>query len=68
MSRLKEDGAVLEDDQNDSFKWAEVVESAKSPHVWFLAIVLFFNGTSERCQLTWAHSPHFSGATLFGLA
>lgn len=68
VSTLKEDGAVSQDEQKDSFRWTEVGESAKSPHVWFLAIVLFFNGSSEHQQLTWAHSLHFSGTTLYGLA
>ncbi|KAG6376334.1 hypothetical protein JVT61DRAFT_2315 [Boletus reticuloceps] len=44
VSRLKEDGAVSQDDKNDSFSWREVIESARSPHVWLLAIALFFNG------------------------
>ncbi|KAF8136566.1 major facilitator superfamily domain-containing protein [Boletus edulis] len=46
VSRLKEDGAVSQDDKNDSFSWREVIESARSPHVWLLAIALFFNGTT----------------------
>ena len=48
MSTLKEDGTVSQDDEKDSFRWLEVIESVKSPHVWFLAVVLFFNGTSEQ--------------------
>ncbi|KAF8559767.1 MFS general substrate transporter [Imleria badia] len=46
ISKLKEDGAVSQDDKKDGFSWIEVAESAKSPHVWLLAIVLFFNGTT----------------------
>ncbi|KAH7889364.1 major facilitator superfamily domain-containing protein [Phlebopus sp. FC_14] len=42
--RLKHDGAVALDEQNDAFSWIEVARSAKSPHVLFLAIVLFFDG------------------------
>ena len=68
MSRLKEDGAISHDDKMDGFSWIEVVESVKSPHVWLLAIVLFFNGTSKHSQLTRAHSPHISGTILLGMA
>lgn len=56
MFCLKEDGAVSQDDKEDNFSWTEIIESIKSPHVWLLAIVLFFNGTAERCHLPWAHS------------
>ncbi|KAF8844459.1 MFS general substrate transporter [Paxillus ammoniavirescens] len=46
MSKLRHDGAVSQDDKMDGFSWIEVVRSAKSVHVWLLAIVLFFNGTT----------------------
>ncbi|KAF9227690.1 MFS general substrate transporter [Gyrodon lividus] len=46
VSKLRHDGAVSQDDKRDGFSWIEVVRSAKSIHVWLLAIVLFFNGTT----------------------
>ncbi|KIJ69309.1 hypothetical protein HYDPIDRAFT_105905 [Hydnomerulius pinastri MD-312] len=46
MSKLRTDGAVAQDDKKDDFSWVEVVRSAKSIHVWLLAIALFFNGTT----------------------
>ncbi|KAN0077099.1 Major facilitator superfamily domain containing protein [Tylopilus felleus] len=46
VSKLKEDGAVSQDDRKDAFSWTEAIESAKSLHVWLLAIVLFFDGTT----------------------
>ncbi|KAG8216450.1 major facilitator superfamily domain-containing protein [Butyriboletus roseoflavus] len=44
ISTLKHAGSVSEDDDQDGFSWTEVARSAKSPHVWFLAVVFFFSG------------------------
>lgn len=55
LSRLREDGAVSQDDKKDRFSWKEVIESAKSPHVLLVAIVFFFNGKSEYSRGTHAH-------------
>lgn len=68
MSVLRQDGAVSQEDENDRFSWREVAESIKSPHVWLLAAVLFFNGMCESLRLTRAHFPHHPGVTLYGLA
>lgn len=44
VSTLKHAGAVSEDDEKDRFSWTEVARSAKSPHVWLLAVVFFLSG------------------------
>lgn len=44
ISTLKHAGSVSGDDEEDVFSWTEVARSAKSPHVWLLAIVFFLSG------------------------
>ncbi|KAI9457922.1 major facilitator superfamily domain-containing protein [Boletus coccyginus] len=44
-SALKHAGSISEDGDMDSFSWKEVARTAKSPHVWFLCVALFLNGT-----------------------
>ncbi|KAG1735936.1 major facilitator superfamily domain-containing protein [Suillus paluster] len=46
VSRLKADGALAGDDKNDRFSWTEVIRCCQSVHVWMLAPVLFFLGTT----------------------
>lgn len=46
MARLKADGAVAGDDKSDAFSWTEVIRCCQSIHVWLLAPVLFFIGTT----------------------
>ncbi|KAG1739003.1 major facilitator superfamily domain-containing protein [Suillus lakei] len=46
MSRLRADGAVAGDDKSDAFSWTEVIRCCQSIHVWLLAPVLFFLGTT----------------------
>ncbi|KAG2754910.1 MFS general substrate transporter [Suillus brevipes Sb2] len=46
MAKLKADGAVAGDDKSDGFKWIEVIRCCQSIHVWLLAPVLFFLGTT----------------------
>ncbi|KAN0085812.1 Major facilitator superfamily domain containing protein [Tylopilus felleus] len=43
VSTLKYAGSVSEDDNKDSFSWAEVGRGAKSLHVWLLVINAFLN-------------------------
>ncbi|KAH0834817.1 major facilitator superfamily domain-containing protein [Lanmaoa asiatica] len=47
ISTLKHAGSVSDDDEKDNFSWIEVVRSAKSPHVWLLAVVFFFSGNLD---------------------
>ncbi|KAF9246327.1 major facilitator superfamily domain-containing protein [Melanogaster broomeanus] len=69
MSKLRQDGAVADDDKKDAFSWVEIRRAAKSIHVWLLAVPLFFNGKSIIFySLTLTDYPHLSGATLYGLA
>jgi sugar phosphate permease len=46
MAKLKADGAVAGDDKSDDFSWIEVIRCLQSVHVWLLAPVLFFIGTT----------------------
>ncbi|KAG2143823.1 major facilitator superfamily domain-containing protein [Suillus bovinus] len=46
MAKLREDGAIAGDDKSDSFSWTEVIRCFQSIHVWLLAPVLFFIGTT----------------------
>ncbi|KAG1860508.1 major facilitator superfamily domain-containing protein [Suillus tomentosus] len=46
MAKLKADGAVADDDRSDGFSWIEVIRCCQSIHVWLLAPVLFFLGTT----------------------
>ncbi|KAH7922094.1 MFS general substrate transporter [Leucogyrophana mollusca] len=46
LSKLKLGGAVARDVEKDGFSWIEVVNALKSPHIWLLAVPLFFNGTT----------------------
>ena len=41
---LKHAGSVSEDDETDRFSWTEVTKSAKSPHLWLMAVVFFLSG------------------------
>jgi MFS family permease len=45
ISTLKHTGSMSEDDDNDRFSWTEVLKTAKSLHVWLLAVACFLNGT-----------------------
>ncbi|KAN0085880.1 Major facilitator superfamily domain containing protein [Tylopilus felleus] len=45
ISTLKCTGSMSEDDDNDRFSWTEVLKTAKSLHVWLLAVACFLNGT-----------------------
>ncbi|KAN0085877.1 hypothetical protein V8E55_007011 [Tylopilus felleus] len=45
VSALKHSGSVSADDDKDRFSWTEVVRTAKSLHVWLLAVARFFSGT-----------------------
>jgi hypothetical protein len=33
--------------EHEAFSWIEVFKALKSPHVWFICIPLFMNGTFE---------------------
>ncbi|KAG2072381.1 MFS general substrate transporter [Suillus decipiens] len=46
MAKLKADGAVASDEKSDDFSWTEVLRCFQSIHVWLLAPVLFFLGTT----------------------
>ena len=49
VTTLKRVGSVSEDEYKDNFSWTEVINSVKSPHVWFLVVVNFFSG-KYACQ------------------
>lgn len=51
VSALKRAGSLSEDDGKDSFSWTEVIRSAKSPHVWLLAIIFFFSGNTHTLSI-----------------
>ncbi|EIW77869.1 MFS general substrate transporter [Coniophora puteana RWD-64-598 SS2] len=46
LSRLKKDGAVSHDTEDDGFSWREVSKCFSSPHIWMLSVALFFMGTT----------------------
>jgi len=47
VSALKHAGSVSEDETKDRFRWREVIQAAKSPHMWLLVTVFFFDGNVE---------------------
>lgn len=44
LKRLREDGAISQNDSADGFAWKEVVQVFRLPHVWFILCIFFFNG------------------------
>ena len=48
ISTLKHAGSVSEDDDKDSFSWAEVVRAARTLHVWLFAVLSFLSGKPIR--------------------
>ena len=45
ISMLRHAGSVSEDARKDNFNWIEIINSAKSPHVWLLTIISFLGGS-----------------------
>ncbi|KAF7422438.1 hypothetical protein PC9H_010594 [Pleurotus ostreatus] len=44
LKRLREDGAISQNDSADGFAWKEVFQVFRLPHVWFILCIFFFNG------------------------
>ena len=44
ISTLKHAGSISEEEDKDNFSWMEIVMAAKSPHVWFLALLTLLSG------------------------
>jgi len=46
LAELKQDGIISANEEDDEFSWIEVVRTFRQPHMWPMAVMGFFNGST----------------------